>query len=267
MNNYHESHVLKVYIFSIIKINHNLNNSMSKRSEVKRQLFRGLSSKKGSLEASTHNLLTRTLKKQSDKYKNHNDNDDDTEKFIIHKSTSPEDYKIFSSSHPMRESKLQAFEHSEQAFEELFHRNGFMDDSGSEDEGPDLSSFAPTTEQNQDDILVSVAGYSKEEVTASKRLNIRDRKNVRLSKVSDLERAFVNHDFLRTMDQERLHEYNEMNKEFLQSLESSMEQKKTNDLLTNSFPREHDDNPQSYEELREAVAHLEETNWMFGKIN
>jgi hypothetical protein len=259
---------------------------MSKQNpEAKRQLFRGLSSKKNTLDTAAHNLLTRTLKKQSDKYKPHSKGsaeDGDSERFVIHKSTSPEDYKVFSSQHPLRESKLQAFGQSEQAFEELFNRNGFLEDSGSEDEEPDLSAFVTPSEVIDDDILISVPGYSKEEITASKRLNINDRKNVRLSRVTDLERAFANNEFLKTFSPRKLDMYNDINTEYVLSVMGA-EQKKNNNNNKNKnkndkrkkhhFPRvrteEELQNPEvqelEHEDLRRAVSLLGQTAWLYEK--
>lgn len=243
---------------------------MSKKPDAKRQLFRGLMSKKSStFDITTQNLLSKTLRKQSDKYKR-----DDEQEFVIHKTTSPEDYLIFNTSHPIRESKLQALEQSEQAFQELFHHHGGtrFEDSGSEDDEPDLSSFAAPSQIYDDDILISVPGYSKEEITASKRLNINDRKNVRLSKVSNLERAFTNKEFLKTLTHERLQEYNEINQEYYSCMENLKEEKQLRLQEMNSVPHDIDSlteqelnsfQPYQLEVLRNAVNNLEKDSWMY----
>lgn len=234
---------------------------MSKRSnqDVKRQLFKGLVGRKSSnLDTATSNLLSRTLRKNSDKYINQTQDDPE---FVIHKSTSPEDYKIFSTQHPIRESKLQALEQSEQAFNEVFHSGS--EDSGSEDEEPDVSTLGSTSQMYEDDILISVPGYSREELTASKRLNLNDRRNVRLSKVSSLERAFSNTDFLKGLNPDRLEDYDLMNQEFLEHLAVLKEDKQRAKELP-LIPKSDDDTSEPYnlEFFREAVAKLEDDAWM-----
>lgn len=237
---------------------------MSKRTnqDVKRQLFKGLANRKSSnLDSATSNLLSRTLRKNTDKYVAKSSEE---REFIIHKSTSPEDYKIFSSKHPIRETKLQALEQSEQAFNEVFHA-GF-DDSGSEDDEPDVSAIGSPAAVHEDDILISVPGYSKEELTASKRLNINDRRNVRLSKVNPLERAFSSTDFLAGMSSEKIQEYDLMNQEFIEDL-AILKEEKDRAKEPHPFIQEGTEGLQAYhiEALRDAVGKLDETSWMYPK--
>jgi hypothetical protein len=229
-----------------------------KNQDVKRQLFKGLASRKpSSFDTSTSNLLSRTLRKQSDKYKRPED-----DKFVIHKSTSPEDYAIFNTLHPARESKLQALAQSEQALEEMFHHG--LDDSGSEDDEPDLSNIAAASEILQDDILISVPGYSREEITAFKRLRLHDRKNIRLSKVHPLERAFNDTGFLRGMSERRKHEYMAMNDEFNSYFDALIEEKEyksERDACRDGDEEEQITSKMAF--LREAVNSFEEDDWIY----
>ncbi|ODV73022.1 uncharacterized protein CYBJADRAFT_173537 [Cyberlindnera jadinii NRRL Y-1542] len=233
---------------------------MSRKNEqdVKRQLFKGVSSRKpASFESAASNLLSRTLRKQSDKYKRPMD---DT-RFVIHKSTSPEDYLLFNSQHPMRESRLQAFSQAEQTFEEIF--DGY-DDSGSEDDEPDLSNVARSSELIKDDILISVPGYSREEITACKRLRIQDRKNVRLSKVHPLERAFADVEFLRDMNERKKQEYTLINQEYLtyfQDLAEERDHKRARALCKGVD--EEDTTARQFAYLREIVMDMENNDWMY----
>lgn len=239
---------------------------MSKRSstDVKRQLFKGIGSRKSSnLDNATSNLLSRTLRKNSDKYLNKSQVED--REFVIHKSTSPEDYEIFSTNHPIRESKLQALEQSEQAFNEVFHA-GF-DDSGSEDEEPDLSAIASPSTTLDDDILISVPGYSREELTASKRLNLNDRRNVRISKVSSLERGFASTEFLKGLTSDKIREYDLINQEFNEHLAVLKEERD----CAREFPMPTDEeecqllSPQHLQSFRDFVSRAEEDSWMYIK--
>ncbi|ODQ62754.1 hypothetical protein WICANDRAFT_88531 [Wickerhamomyces anomalus NRRL Y-366-8] len=233
---------------------------MPKRSgaDVKRQLFKGLGSRRSNLDSATSNLLSRTLRKNSDKYLNKSNNEPGEREFVIHKSTKPEDYEIFSTSHPIRESKLQALEQSEQAFNEVFHA-GF-DDSGSEDEEPDVSAIASPSVMNEDDILISVPGYSKEELTASKRLNINDRRNVRLSKVSPLERVFSSTDFLKESPPDKVREYDLINQEFNEHLEALKEHRDSLKLLSEGFRA---NEPADLQHFRELISRFDEDSWMY----
>lgn len=226
--------------------------------DVKRQLFKGLSRK--SLDSTTSNLLSRTLRKQSDKYKRPED-----DKFVIHKSTSPEDYGIFQSEHPIGESRLAALAQSEQALEELFHQG--MDDSASEDEEPDLSNIAAASEIIRDDILISVPGYSKEEITAFKRLRVHDRKNIRLSKVNPLQRAFSDTEFIRGMSERRKQEYLAMNDQFNSDIDVLNEERafKVDRAQCRGVTNE-ERTAKQLEFLRESVSGLESDEWMFNTV-
>ncbi|ONH67947.1 hypothetical protein BON22_2022 [Cyberlindnera fabianii] len=244
---------------------------MTKKSdEVKRQLFKGFHTAGSALDNSTSNLLSRTLRKESDKYRRAGETALDEQQFVIHKSTSPEYYQIFSSRHPLRESRLQAMSQAETALDELFRRNG-ADDSGSEDDDPDLSSIAPPNHIHQDDILISVPGYSREEITASKRLSINDRKNVRLSKVSSLERAFTNTDFLKDYPHSKIQEYRALNNEFNERVdilkeELKLRKQQEQQIIDAGSPDRESEiryHEARLEILREAVANLDSDNWMY----
>ncbi|KAH3679297.1 hypothetical protein WICMUC_001121 [Wickerhamomyces mucosus] len=280
---------------------------MSKRSQdPKRQLFKSLNSTsntQSSLDQSTTNLLSETLRKQSDKYRRQ---EPETTEFVIHKSTSPENYKIFSS-HPLRESKLQALETSEQTLENLFHPNQQRQDRhhhqhqyhnpntsytgnnnstyyelSSEDEDselPDISSLPQHDfHNNEDDILISIPGYSKEEIVALKNLNSKDRKNLRIPKKSSLEQAFSSVSslkYLRSLNREKLQEYAALNNEFEDEMEQIRRQKMKKLQLQHKIftqkridPSEIEDfqlEPYQAETLRDAVSQLDETSWMYSK--
>ncbi|KAH3682126.1 hypothetical protein WICPIJ_006929 [Wickerhamomyces pijperi] len=285
-----------------------------KNQDVKRQLFKnitGASPSKPSappsspLDESASNLLSRTLRKQSDRLRSTHGsyisphNQRYQKEFVIHKTTSPEQYKIFSSTHPIRESKLQALESAEKAFENLFHPDkqnmNFMthslnpnysvyDSSSDEDDSefPDISNLPQQSEyyDDQDDILLSVPGLSKEEMLALKKLHPRDRKNLKLPKQNSLEMAFSSQaslKYLRELSRDELEEYHILLKESEQEMfkleAHDLRRKNDQRMFLNEIRKKVDfEDPDSmaiemhhYQTIRETVASLETTNWIYNK--
>lgn len=288
-----------------------------KNQDAKRQLFKnitGASTSKPSappsspLDESASNLFSRTLRKHSDKHKaNRNDscisphNQRCQKDFVIHKTLSPEQYQIFNSAHPIRESKLQALEISEKAFENLFHPDKpginllthsfnanystYNCSSDEEDsELPDISNLPQLSElyEDQDDILLSIPGYSKEEILAIKKLRPKNRKNLKFPKQNALEAAFSSQaslKYLRGLSRNELQEYHVLNKEFEDGMFElkSLKQRKLEDQkrFLNDIRKNKNGDFEDLENthlevhqvqaLREAMANLDNTNWMFDR--
>lgn len=244
----------------------------------KRQFFRGLTGKKtNSLEASTSNLLSRTLRKNSDRYKISSSGgnggtqssdfstdvtsddsfsapvtEDGQLRFVIHKSAKPEEAQVYSS-RPIRTSKLKAFEQAEEALGEVFHHHTKYGDISDDDDDDEV-----TDERFKDEILISIPGFERNESLYSGRSK----------KTSQFQRAFHSREYVRS-PVSHSQEYYLMNKEFhdhLTHLEQKLRNK--NHYLSYDYLEEMDSDDEdmfskNMEVLTHAVSELKNDSWMF----